>query len=527
MLRLRRFGLTLLAFPLLASGLAADDLPVIRPAVKSPAPAKAVEKSPAPAKAAGMKAEAGEERWQIVMLGNERIGYARTRIAPLPSEAGGPQRLRTDSETKMTIMRFGQELSIGVDLSTTETLDGRLLAYEFAMSNPPAATVKTVGTVKGKSLVVDSTVAGVTQSKSIPWDEAVLSPAYPDRLLRNEGIKPGETKTMKVFLPEFNQVSDVRIAAEDRREVKLPDGGSRRLLKVKVTQSALPTMPMTEWLDERSEVVLVESDLLGQTMRLYEVSKETALEKLVGAELDLAVKTLIPVTPLGDPHATKSAVYRIHVPGEDAAAIFVDGGSQTVKVVDRETVEVTVKAIPVPKIGGRVKAPAEYTAATQVVQSADPKVRDHVYRAVSPDRNEAEAAVALEKYVHEKLTSKNFSTAFASAAEVADKLEGDCTEHAVLLAALLRARGIPSRVAVGLVYVPGQAKMGGHMWTEALFTDGWVPLDGTLGRGGIGGAHLKVAESSLSDDAPLPVMTFAPLMSLSPETKIEVLNVER
>ncbi|MDQ3332404.1 MAG: transglutaminase-like domain-containing protein [Planctomycetota bacterium] len=144
-----------------------------------------------------------------------------------------------------------------------------------------------------------------------------------------------------------------------------------------------------------------------------------------------------------------------------------------------------------------------------------------------PDRNEGEAARVLEKYVHEKLDKKNFSTAFASAAEVADKLEGDCSEHAVLLAALLRARGIPSRIAVGIVYVPGQAKMGGHMWTEALFADGWVPLDATLGRGGIGGAHLKVAESSLSNDAPLPVMTFAPLLSLGPDTQIEVLKVER
>ena len=104
---------------------------------------------------------------------------------------------------------------------------------------------------------------------------------------------------------------------------------------------------------------------------------------------------------------------------------------------------------------------------------------------------------------------------------------GGATGLALLSARLLRARGIPSRVAVGLVYVPGQAKMGGHMWTEALFADGWVPLDATLGRGGIGGGHLKVAESSLSDDAPIPVTAFAPLMSLGPDTSIEVIKADR
>ena len=96
-----------------------------------------------------------------------------------------------------------------------------------------------------------------------------------------------------------------------------------------------------------------------------------------------------------------------------------------------------------------------------------------------------------------------------------------------VMAALLRARGIPSRVAIGLVYVPGESKMGGHMWTEALFEDGWVPLDATLGRGGIGGGHLKVAESSLADDAPVPVMAFAPLLSLGPKARIDVIKVER
>jgi transglutaminase-like putative cysteine protease len=262
-------------------------------------------------------------------------------------------------------------------------------------------------------------------------------------------------------------------------------------------------------------------------MTYFEVSKAEALKELAGAELDLAVNTLIPVTPLERPHETKQVVYRIHVPGEDAKSIFVNGGTQQVRVIDRETVEVTVTSKPVPRTNSSANADAEYTKATQLLQSNDAKIKEHLQKAVSIDRNDGEAALALEKYVHEKLDKKNFTTAFASAAEVADKLEGDCSEHAVLLAALLRARGIPSRVAIGIVYVPGQAKMGGHMWTEAKFGDEWIPLDATLGRGGIGAAHLKVAESSLADDAPIPVLAFAPLLSLGPDTQIDVMKVER
>ena len=76
---------------------------------------------------------------------------------------------------------------------------------------------------------------------------------------------------------------------------------------------------------------------------------------------------------------------------------------------------------------------------------------------------------------------------------------GDCTEHAVLLAALLKARMIPSRVCHGLVYVElggsainGQAEdgmesaassdgqFGWHMWSQALINGHWHDLDATL-----------------------------------------------
>ncbi len=50
----------------------------------------------------------------------------------------------------------------------------------------------------------------------------------------------------------------------------------------------------------------------------------------------------------------------------------------------------------------------------------------------------------MERFVNREVTKKNFSQTFASAAEVARSRKGDCTEHAVFLMALCRARGIPA-----------------------------------------------------------------------------------
>ncbi|HUG93880.1 MAG TPA: transglutaminase-like domain-containing protein, partial [Planctomycetaceae bacterium] len=93
-----------------------------------------------------------------------------------------------------------------------------------------------------------------------------------------------------------------------------------------------------------------------------------------------------------------------------------------------------------------------------------------------------------------------------------------------LLAAMLRAQKIPSRIAVGLVYVDGLSSFGGHMWTEALLGETWVPLDATLGRGGIGVGHIKLAESSFSDEGPAPITSFLPLLKILGRMRIEVVE---
>ena len=85
-----------------------------------------------------------------------------------------------------------------------------------------------------------------------------------------------------------------------------------------------------------------------------------------------------------------------------------------------------------------------------------------------------ELARTLAAWVNEYITGKNFGQGFASALEVLQTRAGDCTEHSVLLTALLRASGIPARPAVGLAYTGGQFV--GHMWTET-HVDYWRTLD--------------------------------------------------
>jgi transglutaminase-like putative cysteine protease len=158
------------------------------------------------------------------------------------------------------------------------------------------------------------------------------------------------------------------------------------------------------------------------------------------------------------------------------------------------------------------------------VQSDDSAIIEMAAEAAGEAAEPWKVATALERYVNQAIREVNFAQALATAADVAQTKEGDCTEHAVLLAALARARGIPARAAIGLVYVEAKQELGFHMWNE-LYLDGrWVPFDGTLGRGGIGGGHLKLSHSSLSGSEGFSA--FLPVAQVMGRLKVEVLEVQ-
>jgi transglutaminase-like putative cysteine protease len=68
---------------------------------------------------------------------------------------------------------------------------------------------------------------------------------------------------------------------------------------------------------------------------------------------------------------------------------------------------------------------------------------------------------------------------------VARRREGDCTEHAVLTAALARMQGIPARIAVGVALVSEDKNHNayGHAWAEFLEDGQWKVADAALHDG--------------------------------------------
>ncbi len=477
---------------------------------------------PAPASSALRRTE----YWDVFRVRGSRIGYAQTTIRPV-TEAG-QNLVRIDILNHLKLNRFGQVNEEELKLVSIESPQGEVRRIEAAVSLGPLPTT-VAGRVQGEHLELEVTTAGRIAKSRIPWSPQIGGFYATEQSLSQRPMQPGEERKMRALMPLLNVVTDVLLKAGEYEPTDLLHG-TYELLRIQ-SQVKLPdgqALDSVLWTDRNGEIHKSFTPIMAQ--ETFRVTREEALEKTDSAEFDLGEDLAVRVAqPIVDPHRSFRIRYRVTLEGGDPAAAFVRGTTQAVRSLGPHEAEIIVTRMAlVPEATeGLPKDPLPRDDDRQpnsIVQSDDAKVVELAAKAVGNESDVFRVAAALESYVHDVIAKKDFSQAFATAAEVAQSLQGDCTEHAVLLAALARARGIPSRAAVGLVYTAAGQGFYYHMWNE-LYLDGhWIPADATLGRGGIGAAHLKVAQTSLREAS--AYSSLLPVAQVLGRLKIEVLQVE-
>ena len=265
-------------------------------------------------------------------------------------------------------------------------------------------------------------------------------------------------------------------------------------------QSINPHLVNVVELDADGRMVQSETPILGMTLRVTLLPEgETAGP---GRAPEILVSTFLqPDRAIPQPRRLRRAVYELRLAdGSELEELPSAGAQRFERLGNGGRVEVDLD-VPYPAEG---EDPADYLEASTYVDHDHPEVMALARRALEgvggdPGRQ----AEALRRSVGRHLEDKDLETALATAGEAAVARSGDCTEHSVLLAALLRSTGIPSRVASGVVYLEqflGQRDIFGyHMWTQALIDGRWIDLDATL-PGPFDATHIAFAVTGLNDD---------------------------
>jgi hypothetical protein len=360
-------------------------------------------------------------------------------------------------------------------------------------------------------------------------------------------LKAGESFDYPSYIPTVNWVVKTTLTLEgEDSKVLWPNTAARKLLRFTAKPAPIPTsngkvkLPAsTTWVDaETFEPLLQETDFpaLGGRLTFLRTTKEAA-NAPIARPVEVFNSQSIPLNrEIPGIHGKRSVVYKVTVPRDDEPeTVFAADDRQVISKVDAKTrtFELRVTASHGPdKDAPVLPAPGKEFIESNFFLNWDNKdVKDCVAQAVAGLPASAgawEKALAIERWVKLNMKAFEFDQAMATADNVARTRTGDCTEYAMLAAAMCRAVGVPSRTALGVVYAPskgGKTYMAFHMWFEVFAEGQWVPLDATLGYGGVGPGHIKITDNSWYQEK-----SFAPLLpvlrALCAKPIMEVLKVE-
>jgi hypothetical protein len=524
-----RFMLSILLLTFVAfvgCGVKPEDRPSTVTTAIEPASNEA-ETDATPADSGEWLARAPKETWDAIFLpgkkGESKIGWSHTSIET--TQEKGETFVEIVQESHLEVLRYRETTMQSIFSTSRERLDGTFLSASCRLTSDGAVTQTTNLERVEEGLKVERSAGGAADTAILPFPEGTAGYYGIDRSLLSQPMKPGETRTIRYVAPAIDQVVEATLNAVEFEETPLLEGREEKLLRIEATQRiGAASFESRLWTNEAGETQKSFEPLVGQTV--YRTTKEIAQAQTEPVEVDLGLDTVAPAK-LSRIEDLTQAIFDVKVLGSDASTIFPQTTGQRVEALPGGGARIWVNRIR-PAAGGarsdsgvpKDVAPTDADLASNAfLQSDDPAVQAFA-NSIEPDaKDEWTIAVALEKGVRETIENKNLSQSLLSAADVLKLKEGDCTEHAVLLAAALRARDIPSRIAIGLTYVPGLGGFAYHMWTEAWIGDRWIPLDATTARGGTTASYLKLEDSSLAGASPLSA--FLPAMRVLNRLSVE------
>jgi hypothetical protein len=434
--------------------------------------------------------------WSVYRIGGQSVGYIRETTSALPG--GGA---KTQVRMLIVINRLGNKVEIQADSGYEESADGALRKVRCESS---ASRQKTLveAEIADSRLTLKSRTGDRSYEHAIEYAGRLLGPEAARRQSAEKLRAAGDTCEYRTFSPELQGITKISSRVLAREEVELA-GRKVPALKVEQTIEGYPAK-RTVWLDGEGRTLRQTEPGPFGVSEVVRADRATALAAAGGGELrgEMYAQTLgRSNVRLPSPRSLGRVRVRLVQKDRGLGWPEFEGNGQT--VIAKESGSLTLdirRPEPAPRASRPVADSAElhdFLAANAVLQSDDPEVRRVAREVVGAETDVAKAALKLRDWVHRNMRF-DLGIAVAPASEVVRNRGGTCIAYSVLLASLLRAEGIPSRVVMGSVYVAGI--WGGHAWVEYRAGDHWVPIDAAIpSPGACDAARLACFRSALRD----------------------------
>jgi transglutaminase-like putative cysteine protease len=452
--------------------------------------------------------------WRGVYYRGEKLGFL---VSETVADGDG---FELQEEGRLQLSLFGT--TAFANMKTVVRVDRAfaLRSFTFAL-DPGTGPIRISGALEGTRLdLTIATPSGArTESRHLETPP-VLAANLGTSLAARGGLRPGARHEVVLFDPATLRNSTATLVVRSR-EVVAVAGRPTPAFRVEVQFSGLST---TSWVTDVGEVVREESPM---GLIIVRETRDRALAPAVPASvradlLRAAAVVPSPPTRIDDPETVQ--LLRVRLEGLPSGAGDLEGAGQS---ASGDVIEVRDSRLVAP--GPADPDASRFLAAEPLIESDDPEIRAEAERAVAGAREPRLRAERLVRHVNAILEQKP-TVSLPSAREVLRTRVGDCNEHTALYVALARSVRVPSRVAVGLVYLHGAFYY--HAWPEVYLQAAaqrgqWLPVDPTLNQFPADATHIRLSRGDLAQQtAILPMIGRARITVLEvrlPEGTVPVL----
>jgi len=404
-----------------------------------------------------------QETWMNIFQQGKKMGYAHRQFYKTV------EGYRIVESVFMQINIMGMLQDIRFKTEGNFHPDLTLSSFDFKLQSS-LFRFKARGVLQDKILTLFTYQLGSEQKIDLPLEkESTLSLGLL-KALNHEDLKPGDSRTFHVFDPATMTQRPVKVVVLTEETIPIM-GHQKKAKKVSVHFMGVPQFA---WIGEDG-TVLKEEGSLG--IGLEQVTKDEALNKMtLSRGEDLIEVVSLPANKIL-PHVSRLQELKIKIDGIENGESFLNGGRQSLKNKILTIRKESVSNLPSSIKGEMVFEDGKtYLESTLFIQSDHPEIQAKAREMVSTDDPALVKAKRLVTWVNKNI-QKRPVLSVPNALETLHHRMGDCNEHAVLLAALARASGIPAQVEAGLVYQKGRFYY--HAW-NVLYLGAWITTDAVM-----------------------------------------------
>lgn len=431
------------------------------------------------------------DSWMGVYLPNDsRVGYVNVRSTP--GVRDGEEGARLQLTMQMRLVLFGTETDLTLLGSAWTSSENGLHDFEVRLRSADHDIRIEGNRVEGEDgqqaldLLVHT--AGETIPTKFPiGEDLALFGGSGFSSMTFPALTVGETFEVEAFDPLSMSVAASRVRCTGEETLNI----SGEAIETKVLTIETSGMESRAWVAADEEVVRMTTPM---GFYLQRVTPEEALTS-VGTAQGEDLLSLTAVQPTGVPPFRGATRLKFRVSGIDDPDALPTGSSQRRVAPGVYEVMTAEETNGLPEVG-TLSVPAEFTAGGPFVQAGHPAIKKMALSIIGETASNEEKADQIATWVYENIDKRSV-VSLPSALEVLDTLQGDCNEHTVLYAALARSVGIPTRIALGVVWSETLNGFYYHAWPEVYVEGGWVRLDPTLGQRRADATHVKLLTGSI------------------------------